>query len=136
MDWVPIYLRLWAWIRPTGASYGFPDCLIEKRPIGASLMHFSQWLGGSVFVSVGQNLLNNMLIFGLKCIPAFSILWVTDTGATNLKASVPPESLAEVHQVYDKALLKVFDVAVALSCPEILGAVFMEWTSVKTQKEK
>ncbi|PCG92270.1 Major facilitator superfamily domain, general substrate transporter [Penicillium occitanis (nom. inval.)] len=112
--------------------------VLSKRdvPIGASLMYFAQWLGGSVFVSVGQNLLSNKLVSGLKDIPGFSIVWVTDTGATNLRDVVPPESLAEVLQVYDTALVKVLDVAVALSCAGILGAVFMEWKSVKAQKGK
>lgn len=99
-------------------------------------MYFAQWLGGSVFVSVGQKLLSNKLVSGLQEIPGFSIVWVTDTGATNLRDIVPPESLAEVLQVYDKALVEVFDVAVALSCAGILGAVFMEWKSVKAQKGK
>lgn len=102
--------------------------VLSKRdvPIGVSLMSFAQWLGGSVFDSVGQTLLSNKLVSDLKDIPGFSIEWVTDAGATNLRDVVPPESLAEVLHVYDKALVKVFDVAVALSCAGILGAVFME----------
>ena len=105
-------------------------------PIGASLMFFAQWLGGSIFVSVGQNVLSNKLVSGLRVIPEFNIMWITDTGATDLRKVVPAQSLDLVLRAYNYALVRVFDVAVALSCVAIFGAVAMEWRSVKAEKGK
>ena len=108
----------------------------QDVPIGASLMFFAQWLGGAIFVSVGQNVLINKLVSGLRVVPGFNITWVTDTGATDLRKVVPTQSLDLVLQVYNRALVRVFDVAVALSCIAIIGAVTMEWRSVKAEKGK
>ncbi len=99
-------------------------------------MYFAQWLGGSVFVSVGQNLLSNKLVSGLKDIPGFSIVWVTDTGATNLRDVVPPESLAEVLKYTTRPLLRFLTLLLLFPVLRILGAVFMEWKSVKARRKE
>lgn len=108
----------------------------QDVPIGASLMFFAQWLGGAVFVSVGQNVLSNKLVEGLSVLPGFEIGWVTQSGATDLRDAVPVESLSIVLHVYNGALTRTFDIALAMSCAAILGALAMEWKSVKNQPRK
>lgn len=112
--------------------------VLDKKdvPIGASLMFFSQWLGGAVFVSVGQNVLSNKLVEGLRVLPGFDIGWVTQSGATDLRDAVPEKALGIVLDVYNAALTRTFDIALAMSCAAILGALAMEWKSVKKQPGK
>jgi len=100
-------------------------------PIGASLMFFAQWLGGAIFVSIGQNVLTTKLVSGLASIPGFDAKYVTSYGATDLRTFVPQQFLAEVLGIYNGALVKVFEVALILSCLSVFGALAMEWRSVK-----
>lgn len=51
----------------TSSGDGCSDVLKDQDvPIGASLIFFSQWLGGAIFVSVGQNVLSTKLVSGFK----------------------------------------------------------------------
>jgi hypothetical protein len=101
--------------------------------IGASAMFFAQWLGRAIFVSVGQNVFTTKLVPGLANIPGFNPKFVTSLGATELRAFVPQQFLAEVLGIYNDALVKVFEVAFILSCLPIFGALAMEWRSVKKE---
>lgn len=107
-------------------------------PTGVSLMFFGQQLGGTVFVSVGQNILSSRLISGLAAakIPGLDPSTVVNAGATNLRDVVRPEYLGAVLKAYNHAVTTVFDVAVGTSCVLIVGAAFMEWRSVKKDKVK
>ena len=107
-------------------------------PTGVSLMFFGQQLGGTVFVSVGQNVLSSRLIAGLLVakVPGLDASMVVNTGATNLRDVVKPEFLAAVLEAYNRAVTTVFGVAVGTSCILIVGAVFMEWKSVKKDKAR
>jgi MFS family permease len=107
-------------------------------PTGVSLMFFGQQLGGTVFVSVGQNVLSSRLIAGLLAakVPGLDASMVVNTGATNLRDAVKPEFLAAVLKAYNHAVTTVFAVAVGTSCILIVGAVFMEWKSVKKDKAR
>jgi MFS family permease len=107
-------------------------------PTGVSLMFFAQQLGGTVFVSVGQNILSSRLISGLAAarIPGLDPGIVVNAGATNIRNVVRPEYLGAVLKAYNHAVTTVFDVAVGTSCLLIVGAVFMEWKSVKKDKGK
>jgi MFS family permease len=106
-------------------------------PTGVSLVFFGQQLGGTVFVSVGQNILSSRLISGLAeaKIPGLDPGFVVNAGATNIRNVVPPEYLGAVLQAYNHALTTVYHVAVGTSCVLIVGAVFMEWKSIKKDKE-
>lgn len=106
-------------------------------PTGVSLMFFGQQLGGTVFVSVGQNILSSRLISGLAeaKIPGLDPGIVINAGATNIRNVVQPEYLGAVLQAYNHALIMVYHVAVGTSCVLIVGAVFMEWKSIKKDKE-
>ncbi|KAL9611838.1 MAG: hypothetical protein Q9167_003532 [Letrouitia subvulpina] len=99
--------------------------------IGVSLMFFCQGLGGSLFLSVAQNVFNNRLISGIASIPGIDARSVVKAGATELRALVAPENLRAVLAVYNKALTDVFDIAVALACFSMVAALATEWRSVK-----
>ncbi|KAI4160065.1 MAG: hypothetical protein LQ342_006015 [Letrouitia transgressa] len=99
--------------------------------IGVSLMFFCQGLGGSVFLSVAQNVFNSRLISGLASIPGSDARAVVKAGATELRDLVAPESLRAVLAAYNKALTDVFEIALALACFSLVAALVTEWRSVK-----
>ncbi|KAL9043426.1 MAG: hypothetical protein Q9214_003388 [Letrouitia sp. 1 TL-2023] len=99
--------------------------------IGVSLMFFCQGLGGSLFLSVAQNVFNNRLISGLASIPGTNTRAVVKAGATELRDLVAPENLRAVLAAYNKALTDVFEIALALACFSLVAALATEWRSVK-----
>ena len=100
-------------------------------PTGAALMFFSQTLGGSIFVSVANNIFDNKLAQSLSNIPSLNDGLVTKVGATDLRKYVPTELLNEVLIKYNAALRTAFIVGTAVAAATIFGAALMEWRSVK-----
>lgn len=103
--------------------------------IGASLMFFSQLLSGAVFVSVGQNVFENQLLQRLSLVPAFSPEMVQNSGATSL-TDLPEPLKTTVLLAYNESLRQLFRVSLILACINILGALAMEWRSVKKDVPK
>ncbi|KAI0024401.1 major facilitator superfamily domain-containing protein [Xylariomycetidae sp. FL0641] len=103
----------------------------QDTSIGVSLMFFSQLLGGAVFISVAQNVLNNQLIQRLSGLPGFQPSMIQDTGATSLRDQIPPDMLHDFLSAYNESLRVVFQVGLILCCLIILGGVALEWRSVK-----
>ncbi|KAG2019076.1 hypothetical protein GB937_005367 [Aspergillus fischeri] len=102
----------------------------EQVAIGASLMFFAQQLFGAVFTSVGQNVLSNQLAKRL----AISSQVVQNTGATQLLEHVPVDDRAASLGAYNDSLRVVFQVGLIMACLATLGAVSMEWRTVKKKQ--
>ncbi|OCL01156.1 major facilitator superfamily transporter [Cenococcum geophilum 1.58] len=100
-------------------------------PIGSSLVFFGQSLGGAVFVSVAQNIFTNKLKDYLMHIQGIHVGVVMEAGATNIRRVVPPELLRPVLIAFNHALTKAFYVALAMACIGTVGALTMEWKSIK-----
>ncbi|KAF2964602.1 hypothetical protein GQX73_g8980 [Xylaria multiplex] len=108
---------------------------IDDVPIGTSVIAFMQTLGGALFVSVGNSVFNNKLIEELvHRLPDVNPADVINAGSTNLRAALPAEIVPAVILSYNNALTTAFTVATALASVSIIGAVFMEWKSVKGKK--
>ena len=107
----------------------------QDIPVGASLMFFAQSLGGAVFVSVSQNIFENRLVSGLVQVAGLDVKSVIAAGATNLRTVLSPEQLGNVLTIYNEALTRAFDVALAVSCASIMGALAMEWRSVRKARQ-
>jgi MFS family permease len=105
-------------------------------PTGVSLILFFRNLGGALFISISQNVLQNKLIEGLKDIPGLNTEVILGAGATGLRTVVDPRYLQQVLVAYNGALVKVFYCALAVSCASIIGALTMEWRSVKKVREQ
>ncbi|ROW06202.1 hypothetical protein VMCG_04574 [Cytospora schulzeri] len=102
----------------------------QDVPIGTSLMLFSQLLSGAIFISIGQNVLDNELLENLAGIPGFDSSAILDSGATTITA-LPEPLKSVVLVVYNNALRRVFQVGLVMTCLTIFGAAAMEWRSVK-----
>lgn len=104
-------------------------------PVGSSLMFFSQLLGAAVFVSAGENVLDNQLVQRLAGVPGFNSSLITSGGATSLLSSLPANLRETVRTAYNESLRKVFQIGLILSCLTILGAAALEWRSVLKKPE-
>ncbi|KAF2122815.1 putative MFS multidrug transporter [Lophiotrema nucula] len=100
-------------------------------PMGTALMFFSQMLGGSVFVSAAQNVFASELRRLLGGVQGVNVEALIRAGAVGMRHVVDPITLREVLEVFNKALVSVFYVAVAVSCTSSLGSLMMEWRSIK-----
>lgn len=103
----------------------------EFVPIGVSLIMFSQSLGGSIFLAIGQNVLDNRLISGISGIPGFDARTIINIGATDIATQIPQQFLPIVLKAYNNALQDVFKVTVAVAAVTIVAALSMEWRSIK-----
>jgi hypothetical protein len=103
-------------------------------PLGMALMFFMQQFGGSVFLSVGQNIFSSQLIDSLSGIASLDTEAIISTGATALRSIVPPSELGTFVNAYSYALTRVFILTAALSAYMILGALTVEWKSIKAEK--
>ena len=103
----------------------------EDVSVGASLMFFGQTLFGAVFVSVGQNVLDNQLASRLASIPDITPQLIQSAGATELLNLIPAKDHAEALKAYNDSLRVCFQVALIMACLSIPGAVSMEWRTVR-----
>lgn len=108
--------------------------------IGTSLVVFARSLGGAIFVSVGQNVFSNHIVSGMIArVPELDPSIILQAGASHLQRTVSEASLssdgylvARVLEVYNDAIVQTFIVALALACVSVIGAVGVEWRTVKT----
>lgn len=124
-----------------GLCFQVPNLAIQavlpkaEVPTGLALMLFTNLLGSSIFVSVGENVLSNQLISRLAKIPGFSKDLVTSSGATSLIDALPSEYRNTVLVAYNESLQKVFQIALILSCIAVLGCATLEWKNIKKGKD-
>lgn len=103
---------------------------LQDVPIGTSLMFFSQLLGGTIFVSVGQNLFDNNFVRNLAGVPGVNASIILKQGATAI-TEIPEPAKGLVVVAYNDALRAVFIAGLVMSCLTLLGTAGMEWKSVK-----
>lgn len=111
--------------------------VLPRRDVstGASIMMFSMLLGGTVFISVGNNLFDRYLSQGLAGIQGLDVGAVVKTGATELRNIVSSEQLPDVLLAYNAALRTTFYLATALCCMTLFGSLATEWKSVKEEQQ-
>ena len=109
---------------------------LDQVPIGIAAIVSMQSLGGAVFVSVGNNILQNILnqASAANELPGVDVKRVIAAGATQFRSIVPPASLPALLVVYNRALQKVFIAAIPLSGLAFVAALGLEWKSVRSKK--
>lgn len=104
----------------------------QDVPMGSSIVQFAQLLGGTVFISVGQNLFSTRLASGIApLVPNIDPRSLGNMGATELLDLVGAAKKSEFLSIYNDALRSVFLLATALAALAAIGAVGLEWKSVK-----
>ena len=94
-------------------------------------MFFGQQLFGAVFTSVGQNLLDIQLANRLTSIPDTSPQLIQSTSATKFLNLVPVQYHAAALVAYNRLLHVCFQVGLIVACLSIIGALGIEWRTVK-----
>lgn len=103
-------------------------------PLGMVLMFFMQQLGGSVFLSIGQNIFSSQLVGTISGIEGLNTEAIVHAGATAYRSIVPLGDLDAVVNAYSHALTRLFILTASLSACMILGAGIVEWKSIKGKK--
>ncbi|CAI7619037.1 unnamed protein product [Penicillium glandicola] len=105
---------------------------IADIPTGTAIIVFAQTLGGALFVSIGNNVFRNKLVEYLaKYSPKLDPTLIVRAGATGLHSVVDKADLPGVLLAYNDALMQTFIVSAAVASISIIGALFVEWKSVK-----
>jgi hypothetical protein len=104
--------------------------------IGTAIIVFSQTLGGALFIAVAQNIFTNHLVSNVAAanLEGLNPAAVLATGATELKNVFPEKILPAVLSAYNGALTQAFYVSTGTACITIIGALCIEWKSVKGKK--
>ncbi|KAH8591230.1 putative MFS toxin efflux pump [Bisporella sp. PMI_857] len=107
---------------------------------GVSAIIFFQTLGGAILISVGQTVFSNRLLSTLrKRVPGLDPQVVVGNGAAGLRdavAKVGERFVEGVLVAYDDAIARVFVVACVMAGISMVGALGMEWRSVKEKKPR
>jgi len=101
-------------------------------PTGAVVLIFAQIIGGTVWLSVAQNVLTSQLLKGLVgAVPNLDPRTVLNMGATGLRGAVEAQYLDNVLEVYNVALTRTFYCSISLAAIALIAASGMEWKSIK-----
>ncbi|KAJ5950761.1 uncharacterized protein N7479_009174 [Penicillium vulpinum] len=105
---------------------------ISDIPSGTSIIVFTQTLGGALFISIGNNVFRNKLVEYLaKNLPNLDPALILNTGVTGLRSVVDKTDLPAVLLAYNDALTQTFIVSAAVASVSMIGALGVEWKSVK-----
>ena len=108
---------------------------LADAPLGISAIIFAQNFGPALFVPVAQTIfLGRLKSYLEKFVPGVDSNALATMGLLDLKNSVGSAELEDALLGYDMALTKTFFLPVALTCAGVLGALGMEWRSVKQKK--
>lgn len=109
-------------------------------PVGIAAIIFAQGLGGAIFLSVGQSVFQNKLLSELLVqVPELDPEIVMSNGAWGLTSAIDKIGAQYVEGVltaYNAAIVLCFVVGTVMAALSIIGALGMEWKSVKKNKGK
>jgi hypothetical protein len=135
-DWVGYLL-----LHGLGIGFGWQQPILIAQtvlegpdiPTGTALTTISKLLGGTIFVSVGENVFATELLKNLLMrAPELNAQTILDAGATELRNAVSPELVDAVISAYNYALSRTFLVTAMLSALSIIGALGVEWRPIRT----
>ena len=127
-----------------GTGLGFQQSALAAQavlpkkdiPTGSALVFFAQSLGGAISVSIGGNIFTNNLVSGLANIPNINTSTVLGSGASELRHRVPTKDVQSVLEAYNSGLTGAFTVGLVFACCSLVGALAMEWKSVKAKPNR
>jgi fucose permease len=109
--------------------------LKEEVSIGLSIVNLFNYLGSTLFVTVGQVLLQQKLIDKLKPIlPGSDLTSLADSSAAFIRNLASKEQLPAVLDAYNDSLRSVWYLALGLAGLILVASFGMEWKNVKEQK--
>lgn len=114
---------------------------LEDIPIGTAAIVSFQSLGGAVFVSVGNTILQNSILNGAianaAALSGLDFRTITRAGVTGFRKLVHGDQLTIIVNLFNDGLQKVFTAAIATVGFAFFCALFLEFRNVKGKtKEK
>jgi len=108
----------------------------DKVATALVVLAFTQELGGIVALAVSQNVFQHQLfVNAATAVPGFDPSLILKNGITSLRDAVPVQFQEGFLLAYNKTISEVFFIAVAFGCLTIVGAVGIDWKSVKEEKQ-
>jgi hypothetical protein len=106
--------------------------------VGTAAVVAFQSIGGAVFVSVGNTVLQNTLQSAANDnkLPGVTVASIVSAGASGLREIVSAEELPALLEIYNNGLRKVFTGAIVMCGLACLCACGLEWRNVKDGKKK
>jgi hypothetical protein len=103
-------------------------------PLGTVLIILSQALGGSIGLSISQNIFQNSLHQRLDEIAGIDVKAVIAAGGTDLEHIVSAESLSYVRDAFRYGISNAFLVSTSLGGVAFLASIGMERKKIKSKK--
>ncbi|RAL07449.1 MDR family MFS transporter [Aspergillus homomorphus CBS 101889] len=122
----------------TGIGFQGPQVAVQTvlpvadAPTGIALIIFAQNFGPAVFVSIAQTIFTGELRTRLgEMLPSLGTQSLTQMGFSDIEQHVAPADIPRVIEGYVRALTTAYFLPVGLACCLMVGALGMEWRSVK-----
>ena len=107
----------------------------DKVATALVVLSFTQELGGIIALAISQNIFQHRLYANsASTVPGFDPTVILKNGITDLTNSVPSQFQTGFLLAYNKTISEVFYVAAAFGCLTMIGAIGIEWKSVKSEK--
>ncbi|KAF5617287.1 HC-toxin efflux carrier TOXA [Fusarium tjaetaba] len=108
----------------------------SDSPIGLSILNFLIFLGGTVFVTVSQTLLEGQLESRIaKYVPGVDVNTLANSGATNLWNLVPSDKVDMVLNAYNDSMTSIWYLGLGMGCFALITSFGFEWKNVKANKK-
>ncbi|KAL1854698.1 hypothetical protein Plec18170_004789 [Paecilomyces lecythidis] len=107
--------------------------------IASSLVFFFQYLGGAIFLAVGETIFTNGLRASLETYaPNVHAQTIINAGASAVRSAAPEADLPSVLFAYNRALVHTFYLALGGSTASFLTSFGMGWKRIprKTAEKK
>ncbi|KAJ9306058.1 hypothetical protein DTO217A2_4530 [Paecilomyces variotii] len=105
--------------------------------IASSQVFFFQYLGGAIFLAVGETIFTNGLRSSLQTYaPNFDAQTIINAGASGVRTTAPPADLAAVLLAYNHALVHTFYLALGGSAASFLTSFGMGWQRIPRKAAK
>ncbi|KAI4713719.1 hypothetical protein J4E89_001166 [Alternaria sp. Ai002NY15] len=115
-----------------------PQTILPRSDVslGMAMIFFLNQQGGAIFLAVGQNLFSTQLVKQLSGNSKLDTELIINTGATDLRKVVAANEIDTVVSSYSYSITRTFLLAAALSACTIIGALMVEWRSIKERAGK
>jgi len=108
---------------------------LKDLPLGLAVTGFAGGMGSSLFVAASASLFQNRLVEEVgRSSPSTNITTIDHVGLSDIRKVVGTDRLRDVLLGYDEAVSQTLYLPTALIASSIIGAVCIQWQSVKKKQ--
>jgi len=105
--------------------------------IGLSILSFVGFLGGTVFITVAQTLLQGQLENKItKYVPDIDPSQLSNSGAASIRKLVSGDKVDLVLKAYNDSMRSIWYLGLAMGAAAFIVSFGLEWKNVKAAKNK